>query len=84
MRKSVEDYRFVDIANVQLKKGIIRSAIILKMRFLLDNVEIDSFPNDVGDKIFKLVDDAISGRLNLTRPEKVVVRTPKCIATRDN
>ena len=79
MRKNVEDYRFVDIANVQLKKGIIRSAIILKMRFLLDNVEIDSFPNDVGDKIFKLVDDAISGRLSLTRPEKVVVRTPNAL-----
>ena len=79
LRKNVEDYRFVDIANVQLKKGIIRSAIILKMRFLSDNVEIDSFPNDVGDKIFKLVDDAISGRLSLTRPEKVVVRTPSAL-----
>jgi len=49
------------------------------MRFLLDNVEINSFPNDVGDKIFKLVDDAISGRLSLTRPEKVVVRIPNAL-----
>jgi len=49
------------------------------MRFLSDNVEIDSFPNNVGDKIFKLVDDAISGRLSLTRPKKVVVRTPSAL-----
>src|SRR5690349_11392505 len=39
LRKNIEDYRYTDIANVKLKKGIIRSGIILKMRFLSDNVE---------------------------------------------
>lgn len=62
-RKNIEDYRFTDIANVQFRKGIIRSGIVLKMRFLSDNVEIDNFPNEVGEKIFKLVDDGVSGRL---------------------
>lgn len=53
LRKNVEDYRYTDIANVKMKRGIIRSGIILKMRFLSDDVEVDNFPKDVGEKIFR-------------------------------
>ena len=53
LRKNLEDYRYTDIANVHLKRGIIRSGVIPKMRFLSDNVEVDNFPKDVGEKIFR-------------------------------
>jgi Bacterial PH domain len=76
LRKNIEDYRFTDIANVHLKKGIIRSGVILKMRFLSDNVEVDNFPKEVGEKIFRLVQDGVAGRLSLAQPQDNVVKTP--------
>src|SRR5690349_24992152 len=42
LRKNIEDYRFADIANVKLHKGIVRSSILLKVRFLSDDLEIDN------------------------------------------
>lgn len=76
LRKNLEDYRYTDIANVHLKRGIIRSGVILKMRFLSDNVEVDNFPKEVGEKIFRLVQDGVAGRLTLAQPEDAVVKTP--------
>lgn len=76
LRKNVEDYRYTDIANVKMKKGIIRSGIVLKMRFLSDDVEVDNFPKDVGEKIFRLVQDGVAGRLSLAQPQDNVVKTP--------
>ncbi len=63
MRKTVEDYHYTDIANVQLHSGILRSNIVLKMRFLSDNVEIENIAKELGEKIFKLVQEGISGKI---------------------
>lgn len=79
LRKNVEDFRYVDIANVKLKKGIIRSGIILKMRFLSDNVEIDNFPKEVGEKIFRLVQDGVAGRLPSAQPQDPEIKIPSPI-----
>jgi len=79
LRKNVEDYRFTDIANVKLKKGIIRSGVILKMRFLSDNIEVDNFPKEVGEKIFRLVQDGIAGRLTLAQPQDQIAKTPNVV-----
>ena len=79
LRKNVEDYRYTDIANVKMKKGIIRSGIVLKMRFLSDDVEVDNFPKDVGEKIFRLVQDGVAGRLSLAQPQDNLVKTPTVI-----
>ncbi|MDE1728936.1 MAG: SHOCT domain-containing protein [Thaumarchaeota archaeon] len=46
------------------------------MRFLSDNVEVDNFPKEVGEKIFRLVQDGVAGRLTLAQPEDAVVKTP--------
>jgi hypothetical protein len=79
LRKNIEHYEFVDIVNVQLRRGIIRSGIILKMIFLSDYVEIDNFPNEVGEKIFKLVEDGISGRLTSRQPGEEVIKKPNVL-----
>lgn len=76
LRKNMEDFRYVDIANVKLKKGIIRSGIVLKMRFLSDNVEIDNFPKEVGEKIFRLVQDGVAGRLVTAQPQDQPGKVP--------
>ncbi len=69
LRKNIEDYLFADIANIKLHKGIVRSSIILKVRFLSDNLEIDNISKDAGDKMVQLIQQGIAGRL-LTLPSQ--------------
>jgi len=73
MRKNIEDYRYMDIANVQLHSGILRSSILLKMRFRSDNVEIDNISKEVGEKVFKLIQEGIAKLSPVSLP---TVKTP--------
>ncbi|VVC06296.1 Bacterial PH domain protein [uncultured archaeon] len=68
LRKNIEDYRFADIANVKLHKGIVRSSILLKVRFLSDDLEIDNISKEAGDKIVQLIQQGIAGDLDSPRP----------------
>lgn len=63
LRKNIEDYLFADIANVKLHRGIVRSSILLKVRFLSDDLEIDNIPKEAGDKLVQLIQQGIAGRL---------------------
>ncbi len=67
LRKNIEDYLFADIANVKLHKGIVRSSILLKVRFLSDALEIDNISKEAGDKLVQLIQQGIAGSLS---PEK--------------
>ena len=66
LRKNIEDYRFADIANVKLHKGIVRSSILLKVRFLSDDLEIDNISKEAGDKLVQLIQQGIAGRLSVS------------------
>ena len=65
LRKNIEDYRFADIANVKLHKGIVRSSILLKVRFLSDDLEIDNISKEAGDKLVQLIQQGIGGNLSV-------------------
>jgi hypothetical protein len=65
LRKNIEDYRFADIANVKLHKGIVRSSILLKVRFLSDDLEIDNISKEAADKLVQLIQQGIAGRLSV-------------------
>lgn len=67
LRKNIEDYRFKDIANVKLHKGIVRSSILLKVRFLSDDLEIDNISKEVADRLVQLIQQGIAGNLNSTK-----------------
>ncbi|MGI0027874.1 MAG: PH domain-containing protein [Nitrosopumilaceae archaeon] len=69
LRKNIEDYRFADIANVKLHKGIVRSSILLKVRFLSDDLEIDNISKEAGDKIVQLIQQGIAGALDSKQPQ---------------
>ncbi len=60
LRRNVTDYRFRDIANVRMKKGIINSTIIMKVRFLSEDLCLESIPNKSASKIFKLIQEQMS------------------------
>src|SRR3989344_8193802 len=47
LRKNIEDYRFVDVANTNIDHGIIRSDIRLKMRFQENDVFLEAIPKKV-------------------------------------
>ena len=64
LRKNIEDYRFSDIANVKLHKGIVRSSVLLKVRFLSDDLEIDNISKEAGDKIIQLIQQGIAGNIS--------------------
>ena len=72
LRKNIEDYRFADIANVKLHKGIVRSSILLKVRFLSDDLEIDNISKEAGDKLVQLIQQGIAGRLAVSSQDKTI------------
>jgi hypothetical protein len=69
LRKNIEDYHFADIANVKLHKGIVRSSILLKVRFLSDDLEIDNISKEAGDKLVQLIQQGIAGTVVSTKSQ---------------
>lgn len=63
LRRNVEDYRYVDMANVYMKKGITRSDIYIHMRFLSNDVGIEHIPKEATMEIFKTIQAGIQGKL---------------------
>lgn len=63
LRRSVEDYKYVDMANTVIDQGFISSTIKIKMRFLSDPVELRRIPSKVAREIFKTIQDGIAGKL---------------------
>ena len=77
LRKNIEDYRFADIANVKLHKGIVRSSILLKVRFLSDDLEIDNISKEAADKLVQLIQQGIAGRLAVSSQDKTIQSVPQ-------
>lgn len=63
LRRNLEDFRYEDMANVSMKRGITRSDIHINMRFLSDDVMIRKIPKDGANNILKTLQDGIAGRL---------------------
>jgi hypothetical protein len=62
LRRIVEDYRYADMANVYMKKGITRSNLYIHMRFLSDDVEIEHIPKEATMEIIKTIQAGIEGK----------------------
>lgn len=74
LRADVTDYLFKDMANVKMDKGILRSSIRIVMRFNSEPVDIENIPKDGAERLFKIIQDGIAGKLagkptNLTDTE---------------
>jgi hypothetical protein len=66
LRREMEDYKYEDMANTVIDQGIISSTIAIKMRFLSDDVVLESIPRNIAREIFKTIQDGIAGRLDFT------------------
>ena len=59
IKKSYVDYRYSDIANIILDKGPLRSTIILNLKMDANDLIIESVPNDMAQKAFRIIRERI-------------------------
>lgn len=59
LKKQVEDFRYHDMANFKVEKGILCGSIIIRQNFMSDDVVIDNLPKDQLDKVMKIVQEKI-------------------------
>lgn len=59
LRKTIEDYRYEDMANFRVKKGIIFATIVIRQRFMSDDLVLDNLPKNKMDIISKAVNEGI-------------------------
>jgi hypothetical protein len=57
LRKKIEDYRYEDIANLKIDKGILFATITVKMRFMSEDLILDSLPTGQADYISKVIQE---------------------------
>jgi hypothetical protein len=59
LHKTVEDYRYEDMANFKVKKGIMFATITIRQRFMSDDLVLDNLPKDKMDIISEVVNEGI-------------------------
>ena len=82
LRKEIEDYRYEDIANLKIDKGIMFANITVKRRFMSENLILDNLPAGQADYISKTIQENLrrmsrpptspvvtNQRVSLTSPE---------------
>jgi len=57
LHKQIEDYRYEDIANLTIDKGIMFARIIVKRRFMSEDLVLDNLPGGRVDYIFRLIQE---------------------------
>jgi hypothetical protein len=59
LRRNTTDYRYVDMANSRIEKGLINSSIYIEMRFLSEDCCLKGIPNKSAAEIFKTIQEQI-------------------------
>jgi hypothetical protein len=57
LRKEIEDYRYEDIANVKLDKGILFATITAKRRFMSEDLVLDKLSKGQADHISRVIQE---------------------------
>jgi hypothetical protein len=63
LKRNIEDYKYTDMSNTVIDQGIISSTIAIKVRFLSDNLMLESIPNGIARGIFRTIQEGIAGNL---------------------
>jgi hypothetical protein len=59
LRKTIEDYRYVDMANFKVDRGILFSTITITQRFMSNDLVLDGLPKVKADKIARVIHEGI-------------------------
>jgi hypothetical protein len=57
LHKEIEDYRYEDIANLKIDKGIMFATITAKRRFMSEDLILDNLPKGQADYISKVIQE---------------------------
>ena len=57
LHKEIEDYRYEDIANLKIDKGILFATITVKRRFMSEDLVLDNLPKGQVDYISRIVQE---------------------------
>ena len=57
LRKQIEDYRYEDIANLKIDKGIVFANITVKRRFMSEDLILDNLPAGQVDYISRVIQE---------------------------
>jgi len=57
LRKEIEDYRYEDIANLRIDKGILFATITVKRRFMSEDLILDDLPRGQADYISRAIQE---------------------------
>jgi hypothetical protein len=60
LRKEIEDYRYEDIANLKLDKGIMFATITVKRRFMSADLILDNLPKGHADYISRVIQENLA------------------------
>ena len=71
LRRTIQDYKFVDMANTKIKQGFISSDIEIRMRFLSEPVLLKRIPTKEAREMFKTIQEGIENRLAVPVQETV-------------
>lgn len=71
LRRTIQDYKYVDMANTEIDQGFISSDIKIKMRFLSEPVLLERIPTKVAREMFKTIQEGIENRLSESVQETV-------------
>jgi len=57
LRKEIEDYRYEDIANLKIDKGILFATITVKRRFMSEDLILDNLPKGQADHVSRVIQE---------------------------
>jgi len=63
LHKEIEDYRYQDIANIKMNKGVAFGTITIKRRFMSEDLILDNLPKGGVDTIARIVQENL-GRMS--------------------
>jgi hypothetical protein len=81
LHKQIEDYRYEDIANLKIDRGILFATITAKRRFMSEDLILDKLPKGQADYISKVIQENLGrmtsiGRSQLAPNQQVPVTPP--------
>jgi len=57
LHKEIEDYRYEDMANLKIDKGILFATITVKRRFMSEDLILDNLPEGQVNYVFRLIQE---------------------------
>jgi hypothetical protein len=76
LHKEIEDYRYEDIANLKVDKGILFATITARRRFMSQDLVLDKLSKDQADYISRVIQEKLRGMSTAASPATTNRETP--------